>query len=569
MTKISSLLILLSFSLSCLGDELKKHPRVAELETRMSQEAGAYLKGRFPEQPFTVLVGIDPFRRDLVQSTAGDEDLPYLTLENQQVTDEWDNPQISLTELMARIRKASVIVSVSKNVNDDDIAEIKNSVFSLLHLTLARDEVIVERKNWSSQQVSFGHLGIIAGFVLFSLIGLLLVNRNAAKKLAQALTALGSKTEGRNASSDQSSSGNQASLVFPNPAQATAGTNSGSTGSRSLVDPLEIKNWVKRGVDQLKLQNPFPTLEQMMTLDQYGQKSPSGLGALLLEFEPSLRERLFSLSYRASWLDALSRPGLLDMKSFEILEELQRAGLTEHSASYEDLLLYVWRLETKERENEFFKQIDPEDAFFILNELPKTLSIRVARTVFPGTWGRLLEEKPEERELNKEKVKKLKDLALKIRPLNPLNDLKIYRKQKELLNYLQGVDPREEREIYGASPPESMILKLRRPFFAIFDQDPNDIKSLVKRVPFDWWSVALFNVNRAEIKPVLAAFSEKQLVLHSQRMRQMDMNPPTLDLIASIRSQIANMNEAMNTEAVQIDKSKSTERASSDIKKIA
>ena len=535
---ILSLVLLLSLGTAVVshGEALQKSPRVAELEDKLTRDASVYLKGRFPDQPFTVIVNIDPLRRNEGQAQAkgsqGD-DLPYLDVQNDDVQDEWDNPQVNLSELMLRIKKANVTVSVPSSVTDDESTEIKTALFSLLHLTPARDEVMLDRKKWNSNTFPWLYVEIVSTLLLVLLVGLLFVHRNSATKLAKALSQF--KGNGNNQSQTE-----QAPQAVSAPS-APRGNDSpkGRGGDVKFSDPIRLKELATRLIDTLVRHKDFPNLRQMIALDNLGGQDPSALGALLTEFPLEAREKAFSFSHHPCWLEALNVPGGMTMEALDALQTLHQQHKEVKSHEWEQLLILVWRLD--EKADGFFRGINQPKAFAILNELPKSISIHLARLAFPGNWGNLLDPNFKATPLTEAEIKELTALALALLPLSDIESVSRYRDQVELLEYLKLADPREERDIYRACPPDSMIHKMRRPFYPVFEQSEEHLKVLVKSVPFDSWALAFFNISRAERKVVEAHFSEKQRYLISQLLKQLDSHPPDREGVEAARNQIAEL----------------------------
>jgi hypothetical protein len=367
-------------------------------------------------------------------------------------------------------------------------------------------------------------------FVL--LVGLLFVHRNSAQKLAHALSQL--KGSGGHSQSEQSPQ----TVSAPSASRPTESPK-GRGGDLKFSDPIRLKELATRLIDSLVAQKSFPNLRQMIALDQLGRRNAPALGALLTEFPLEARKKAFSLSSGPSWLEALYSPGTMTMEALDALQTLHQQTKDIKSPAWEMLLILVWRLGDKT--DGFFKGINQPKAFAILNELPKSVSIHAGRRSFPGNWGSLLDPSFKTVSLGEGDIKDLTETALNLQPLSDIESLNRYREQIELLEYIKLADPREEREIYGACPPDSMIHKIRKPFYPVFEQSEDQIKLLIKSVPFDQWAIAFFNISRSERKIIEAQFSEKQCYLLSQRLKQLDAHPPDREGIEAARNQIAEL----------------------------
>mgnify|MGYP000738574870 CR=1 FL=1 len=180
--------------------ETVKHPRVAELEEFLRQTADAHLRSRFPSQPFQVGVSIDPLFRyenegDDEDTLAG-EDLPAMFVSREEIRDEWDDPSRSLHQLMSRVRKIKLELSLPAGMSDDEIEETKSSVQSSLHLIPGRDSIEVVRKPWQSGSGQSHWLAILGALAALSLLlgGNYLITQKSAERLSLALKSINVNT---------------------------------------------------------------------------------------------------------------------------------------------------------------------------------------------------------------------------------------------------------------------------------------------------------------------------------------------------------------------------------------
>ncbi len=81
---MKSLLFVLLFIMSSLviGQDLYRHPRVVEVEEKLTKDAYQFLEKRFPKIPFIVNIEIDPLRRASgAQYGETGESLPYFEVD--------------------------------------------------------------------------------------------------------------------------------------------------------------------------------------------------------------------------------------------------------------------------------------------------------------------------------------------------------------------------------------------------------------------------------------------------------------------------------------------------------
>ncbi len=513
------------------AQEVLKHPRVVELEDRLNRDAAAYIKARFPEVPFMVIVRVDPLRRELrTPSSAQTESLPYFeSFENdEEVRDEWDNSQIPLMALLNRVRKISVQISVPSKLKEAEVNEMRDGIFNILHLTPARDAIEVNRREWAMEEVPW--LGVyIAGAALFLLlIGLLVINRTSANRIARALTEMKTQNNGQSQS---------AGPLSPMPMETES---SGSKRSQSqevkFNDPIKMKELASSLIGFLVNSGKFPNHHDVFVLDRLGQEAPEKLGALLMEFPTEIQAELFKYSAGQHWIEALNEPGFLDFECLESLHALAQNTRDDKSMKVKKAVLAVWRL--AESRSKFLRTLPRDEAFSLLAEMPKSIAVAEARKAFPGAWGAILDSSFKGKDLADKRVGEIHDMATMLESLSDISEVKRYRSDKELLEYVKIADPAEEREIYEAASSDSLIHKIRPPFYPVFLQSEEVLKTLVAKVSVDRWALALFNVVKTERQIVDKHLSEKQKFLLIERFKRFDQQAPSPEAVGSARENV-------------------------------
>lgn len=504
-----------------------KHPRVAELENAMTKDASAFLKGRFPDLPFFVTVAIDPVHRyDRLSATKQSERLPYYDVEDEEIRDEWDDPAFPEQGLMARVRKAVVSVSVPNTLTDDEVAEIQQNLSALLNLTPARDEVQVQKRNWQIGPDLRLYGGAAAAALVALLLGLFLITRGSIAPLARALqeaTSQGAKNAG--------------GPVAPPPSPTLAkDTSRKGLNDVKFSDPIKTREVISKGV-RLLAENPaFPNLRDMIIIDRFGAEHPAALGAIVMEFPLEVQKKLFSYSFADHWLHAFAEPGDLDSDCLALLQTLIRQ-VRDEDTSWQKLLLTVWRL--GDERVTFIRSLPQEEALAVLGHLPKTIAVGTARAAFPGSWGVVLDPNFRPKNLSRETIEMLAMRGAQVKPLREFTLLEKFLHERDLLDYLKTSEPGEERDVYGASPQDSMIHQLRPPFFKVLELDDASLDQLVPRVSLDDWSLALFNIGKNERRSIEKRLSDKQRFMLFERFKAFDGNPPAKQTIGDARERIA------------------------------
>lgn len=545
------------FLMGSLGfAQTAKHPRVVELEKTLSREALEVLKGRFPDKPFLVTVKIDPMMRDRknANGTSG-EKLPYFEIAEEEMVDEWDDPNVPVLTLINRVRKIQVNLSVPAQLTDDELSELKASVTYNLGLLEARDTVEINKRNWNALTLpkdSFDWGLLLYGLGGWVLImgGLLFITWLGTNRLSQSIQ--------ESAVSQKGNGGGGGGMINAT-INATGGSGAGDSnkggnfGSADLKlqDPIKNREIIATGLKILESHANFPNLEDMLILHKAAEERPSDLGALLGEFPFELRQKLFSYSFGEKWMEAMIDPSDVSSFSLEILNKTLKIQRNETDRDWLNLLIYVWRLSNKKKE--FFNGIPQSDAFSILVVLPKSFSIEAARESFPGAWGQLLDPSFAVKKLSKEKTAEYTKKALNLLPLRDLTVLENYKNERELLGFLKTSDPVAEKEIYLASGENSILWTIRPPFFKVFELKTEEYDKLVSRFKIEDWAMAMFNVSRVERREIEKRMSDKQKFRYFEMLKSYDLKNPSKSKVGEIRETVGKAIHDIKAEAPTTD----------------
>ncbi len=174
-------------------------------------------------------------------------------------------------------------------------------------------------------------------------------------------------------------------------------------------------------------------------------------------------------------------------------------------------------------------------------DLPKNISLPIARQAYPGSWGALLSPTFKASSLAPERMKQLRERAISLSELRDLDLLKKFKKQSDLLAFLHEADPSTEKEIYVVAGDSSMLSSVRPPFYKIFEMSENAIGKLVPMIRIEEWAHALFNTDREARKKVEVHFSDKQKYRYMELIRSFDSSPPNRDTVGEIRERVARL----------------------------
>jgi hypothetical protein len=522
-------LILAFVGLTAFAED-STHPRVAELEQSLANQAHNYLSSRFPGMPFLVNVKVDPmFRNERNANGAKGEQLPYFDLSSEEIVDEWDDPSKPLNQLQRRVRKTVVTISVPNQLPESEAVEIRESTVSFLNLNAARDEVYINRKAWRTYNVQWLEVLLIGTGILFFLMGMLWINRISSNKIAKALEESARKSG--------SASGG---VSLPTSSAGNETKSSKGGGEFQMHDPVKLKDLAVRTIDTLCAAKGFPSHLDVFELNEVGRKDPAALGAILVEFPQAVQDKLFAYSKEDWWMQALNEPGAMDFETLMVLRKLLRNRHVEEESAWSALLLSTWRLSPSER-IEFLQKVSKEEAIAVLKALPKGIALNTARKLFPGGWAQVLEaSSSKEVSIDAKRCEKLCTIAQSVQPLRTRGMLDQYREELELLNHLNASDPYEEREIYQVLSEESRIVQNRPPFFVLFDQDEETCRAVFSAFSVGLWAKVLADMKPAERGKIEGFLSEKQRFLYNDLVRQVNpQNQAEREEIGRIRFQIA------------------------------
>ncbi|MCH2533727.1 MAG: hypothetical protein MK008_04735 [Bdellovibrionales bacterium] len=530
------ILILSLFTLSTYAQE--KHPRVAELEDKIKNEAVSFFKTRFPELPFSVNVDIDPLRRQTNNylETRG-ETLPYYALDQEEIIDEWDDPAVSLYSLRNRVKSIALSVKMPSTISDKEIVDIKESLTKNLRLLPARDKIDIVKEKWTINPFMNSLVLLSLSILFIFLTGIFLIIKLSMKSLNKSISEISNNSAGAPASGSMDSS----SIGKPIENKNT------KSEDFKFNDPIRTKEISHALVDEIVQSKSYLNLDNFLYLQDLVEKDIGTLGSLLTLFPIDVQKQWLAYSKDEKWLDGFDHPGEVTHETLKTLEHMCRVRSDQANPEWDMLLIQIWRLD--DQVDKVLKNISQEEAFAILFSLPKSLSVPIARRLFPGSWASIIDESFKPVRIENTRVEEILALSLEHQPKVTYNDFKVYQKEKELLNYIAYADVVEEREIYEASPDTSLIKKKRPPFYKLFSLPEESIEAIYKTFSINEWSLALFDAPRDWREKIEALFNEKEKFLYFNNLKKLDQNRPDKSVVGNIRSKIGYevfMHESVN-----------------------
>jgi len=528
---ISWAIAILSWGTPFVYAQTGKAPRVVEVENYLTNKTLEYVKGRFPATPILVTVSLEPLRSEISASkSVNEESLPYFSSSPVEVVDAWDDPGRSLEELLVRIRNANIKVSLPSQITDDQLADLRESLFQNLNLIPGRDAITFQRKDWEKKEPQPWSLYAIGGVIILSILaGTYIVTRTATRQLGIIL-AKSPKAETTVAPAALSINSNLT------PSGTRSNQMDSLDGDLHFNDMVKINEKVKHIASHLASLTTFPCLLDMIDMDDLAEKDPRFLGAIVSEFPKPLQDRLFKISRHKGWLEACVEPGRLNLNSYRFVLKMERRERWERENDWQELLILCWRLD--DRFTQFIKNLDEKDAMQLLASMPTSVSIPAARLAFPGSWGRLLDSNYKPGQLADRRIAELKKKALEYRPENNPQMIDAFRHEKGILAFLRTATISDERDIYEASKPDSTIPLIRPPFYVVFNLPQEELARFTPMIPLDKWAMALFNTSRDQRKLVEKNFSEKQRYLFIETLKRFDSIQPDGQIIGDAREMI-------------------------------
>lgn len=489
-----------------------KHPRVMELEKAIADEASVYFNRRFPSEPFFIKVDVEPLFRTKKTSEPVSE-LPYFDGSSEELADEWDQPDMPLAFLRARTNKIDVEVSVSEKFTQEKINQIQEEIFSQLKLIPMRDHIELKKtiKTEAGNDRLLEHTQIlfaIMGLIVFFLAGGYLVlkktlkitpqNTASAVSLAQPIQNLPKMSE------------KKASSYFTK-----------EDGSHISHDSFRMTEVIRFKIQRIIESGTLPNLSDIMLFDQLTKSKPQIFSTLMKEFPHEVQKEIYQYGMSSTWPSAMNSTPSFDLECISILDRMiQEREYRGNNKSWELLLIQMWRME--EHAIDFLKKIESDHAYQILQGLPKNLSLKLARKIFPGGWARVLEKRNENILIEASILQRYVDKSFEEMPLCNWSAIKEFRTDEEILIYLDGVGIDEEREIYDTIHDQSFVITGRPAFFRFFDLGLVPFKEFVDQFPIQTIAVSMINSPRPYIKRILDCYDDKQKMVFSSYLKKID-----------------------------------------------
>lgn len=537
MKNVGKLIWFLMFILN-INNAVANSSRVIEVQEKIKSNISNFLEKFAPGTKYSVQVNVKPLRRKFDYTNKNDN-LPFMEFHDDLVVDEWEDPASNVYTLYNRISEAKITIYIEDKVQIEDMKKFKDALLVDINLVPGRDTVNIEPMstpilektfNWKDQ-TEILLLGIMLIIAVVLGVGLnSLSNKIAPQKISMS-------KEGDDALKTSPMAPTMSSMGGISNNQSTSNDFKELKGDLNIQDPSKINEVVGKKIGKLLESTVFPTLHDMVVLEDLLKLDPSSFSYLVYEFPQDVQKSIYQLGRGDNWFRGFSEVGFPSKTVLISLDRMLRNRRVNQSEKFEDLLIHVWRINNNY--NEFFRNLDKNQSFAILYYLPKDISIPVARECFPGSWGSVLEDTPSVKLTNQNEIQAIISDALKFQPYFNYDSLQIFKNRKDLLNYLDKVEPHVEKDIYSVIADRKNLESVRPPFHKFFELNKDQRRMIYEKFTINDWAVACFNVERQEKERIIEVLDEKEKYIFSHNLQLIDQDPSFAMNKSDIRKKIA------------------------------
>jgi len=550
-TKTIVLLIMTLLSLKAYSSG-----RVLEVESHIRLLASQYMKTSYPNTNFSLEVKVSPRR---VKKNISSDTLPFFGSEDLMQRDPWDDTSRSVFELMGRIRSVSLTVNFLERIKISDQVVFKKRLLKAIGLIPGRDKVninieyssliqknVIDELSKSNNLIVFS--GVIGFFII--LISFSLIYLKFKKPSSQSSVEVDS----------------QAASSFP--PQSSMPTNSlnldrslkeVSKNEVTFTDPTGSLEIIKAKIEEIIRSGTFPNLNDMLILDDLLNQNERSFSFLIFEFKKEYQDIILKNGRGEKWYKGFCHAGELDKELFFTLDTMLRNRDLRNGRVYEDLLIQCWRMGDKL--TDLLCNFSREHSLCVLSNLPKYISVPVAREVFPGGWGAVLSEEFNHKVPSSDECLMYTEKAKEVFPELDHRSLDLYKNRRDLLSYLMNCEVFEEQEVYKVLGEHSHFFNVRPPFYKLFELSSSDMREIIDSVSLENWAIALFNIRREYRVHFNNLLSDKEKYLLGTFLKELDSIPPTQQSRGLLRESIGKRVFSLKKDEVTFEGGQSEEMA--------
>ncbi len=541
MNKMKLLCVLSLFFLSNAFAQQKD--RVLEVESQIKKDAINFISRYISSSKFIVEVDVKPLRRKSIAARNATA-LPFVDIDQNSFVDEWEDTSINIFTLYGRIREAQVKILLDKSVVLNNKRDFTETLLREINLLPSRDQVLFEDLNSGVIETEFSFneyrieiLGVIAiGLFLFFGLALFDLFKKFVLKQESNSDASARPIEGGRVMAGSSDSGMGAARES---GSSIFSANGGSIDGSSLIfnDQAKLEERIKEKLNILSSKDNFPSHQDLMALESLLSTDIDTFGYIVSTLDTASQKNLYCFGRKEAWFDGFTTIGKPNLDAISFLEMQIRDRDNTLNKEVSELLAIIWRLDFEAVR--IFKNYDHKTVMQLIRRLPKNFSIPVARELYPGNWGELFSNINVEFNISDSVLKKIKAECLELKPLLSYKALVEFKDRKDLLKYLDRVDPQEEKDIYTVMGQGSGISMIRPPFYLIFEENLNRLKDFVPLFTIKDWAIGCVNVDYDKRDLVLANYDEKEKYYFSMHLKEYGNDEIYLPLIHNTRRKIA------------------------------
>lgn len=547
------LIILLSLGLYA------KPSRVIDVQESIKTDVEEYIKKFAPDAKYSVSVKVVPLTRN--PRLTGEDELPFLDYESENIVDEWDDPIRSTYSLYSRIKEVEITLVFNADINVKDTSRFKDTLLKSVNLIPGRDRVAIESMSGPLIQKEFNITDHIDYLILASILLATMIIGIGLNALSRKIGPPVKTTSQEKSSGGSAQPASMPAMPMASSMGASSQTSSNQgmfSGGLNLEDPKRIHDMVKGRIDKLVKSGNFPTFNDLIILENELESNPKSFSYLIYEFPIEYQKKIYELGRGTEWFNGFLDVGFPTRSIIVALDKMVRSRNDVTENKLNELLVYMWRLD--DQLADFIKETDKDLALKLLKLFPKNISIPVSRECFPGTWGEVLNDNFQKIDIKGDKLVKMMNRCLELKPLYKYEALQKYKSKTDLISYLDHIEPHEEKEIYTIISSDDDLGNVRAPFFKFFELEEEKRREVFEAFQLNDWAYACFNIERKDREAIKDIMDEKEKYLFGHAMKQLDNAQWDRSVRVDIRNRIASFvyenYETFETESVNTAKKK-------------
>jgi hypothetical protein len=507
--------------------------RVIEVEQYYSSRIHQSLGKVLGEGRYLVSVRVTP----LQTFTPGtNKNLPYFQ-EFEETLDPWENPEFPFFSLLKRVSSVRIELKIDQRLKVAELSSLRDSVLREADLIPGRDEVNISFEMFPREGMNLGEFLLnpilIASFLI--LFGLLITSFFLSRSLKNIVF----NNEGGSSSAPNASPSMNTVSIAP-PAQNSATQVDRQTGSShpSFIELSSSLKEIPKKLEVISSRESFPTLKDMIILEDLVHQDPQGFGYLVGLFNHETKAKIYSLGRSDVWINAFCDVGL---PSHQVVMTVERLFKDQNflilPKQIDHILVSLWRC-SKDVVLVFAKESDEDKVLALLSHLPKDFSLDIARKLFPGSWAKVLSVQ-DISNLDDDFLSRVSQNALKIKPLLDQEQMKSLVEKRDLISYLDTTPPEVEQEIYQAIHKDIKLQKIRPAFYPFYNLESDEFKNVLKSYSLSDIALSSLEISRHLRMKLEEKMTDKQKEMFIEYLKMFDRQKPAPDLIYAMRRNIA------------------------------